>query len=213
MKIYNDYEKNLSLYESITRSRKRSVYFYFIIASIFAIFLFFCPKVWYFYAIFGMLAVGFYGLMAFTIYYLYFYPKKIKIFEEILEDYRENKIIKELNRRGLKKDNLDCVISPYRYIRIAYIQNDNIYSEVRIESTRHGYSTLLTPDFVKNYSKKVIITNFRNNGKFKYIDNKKELSKKEFYNWTAEIFKDINLIEPLNNSLNEFLDVNKNDNN
>lgn len=210
MKIYNDYEKNLSLYESITRSRKRSIYFYFIIASIFVIFLFFCPQAWYFYATFGVLSFGFYMLMIVTIYYLYFYPKKVTIFNEILDDYKEGKIIKELNRRGLKKEQLDCVISPYRYIRIAYIHDDNIYTEVRIESTRHGYSAILTPDFVKNYSKKEIITNFKNlNGKFSYEDNKKELSKKAFYNWTAEIFKNEEIIEQLSSRLNEFLDVNK----
>ena len=89
MKIYNDYEKNLSLYESITRSRKRSIYFYFIIASIFVIFLFFCPQAWYFYATFGVLSFGFYMLMIVTIYYLYFYPKKVTIFNEILDDYKD----------------------------------------------------------------------------------------------------------------------------
>lgn len=214
MKIFNDYEKNLSLYESITRSRKRSVYLYFILATIFLIFLFFCPKIWYFYAIFGLLAFGFYALMLITIYYLYKYPKKVKIFEEILEDYKNNKIIKELNYRGLKKDNIDCVISPYRYIRIAYIHNENIHTEVRIESTRHGYAVELNPEYVKRYTKKEIVYNFRNFiGKYKYEDNKKDLSKKNFYDWTYKILSDISLIESLEMTINTFENNKNGDNN
>ncbi len=210
MKIFGNYEKNLSLYDSITRSRKRSVYFYFVIGSIFLIFLFFCPQIWYYYAVFGLLAFGFYMIMLVTIYYLYKYPKKVKIFDEIVEDYRSGKILKEINRRGIHKDKLDCVISPYRYIRIACIKNDNVYTEVRIESTRHGYATELTPDFAFKYPKRVIVSNFRKYiGRYNYIDNKKELTKKEFYNWVAEIFKDDNLARPLNEEVRQFLLNNK----
>ena len=213
MRISNDYEKNLSLYESITRSRKRSIYFYFIIATIFLIFLFFCPNVWYFYAIFGLLVFGFYMLMAFTIYYLYFYPKKVKIFDEILEDYKKNKIINELNKRGLKRDKIDCIISPYRYIRIAYIHNENIYTEIRIESTRHGYSCELMPDYVKKYTKKQIVFNFRSYiSKYIYEDNKKDLTKREFYSWAYDILKDESLTEPLQKAIDAF-EGNKNDDN
>ena len=214
MKIFNNYEKNLSLYESITRSRKRSIYIYFIIASIFVIFLFFCPKVWYFYAIFGLSAFGFYMLMIVTIYYLYKFPKKVKIFDEILEDYKKNKIIKELNKRGLKRDNIDAVISPYRYIRIAYVHNGNVYTEVRIESTRHGYAVELTPDYVKKYTKKQIVFNFRRLiSKYDYEDNKKELTKKEFYDWAYEKLSDISLIEQLNEAVLVFEGKNIDDNN
>ena len=205
MKIFSNHEKNLSLYDSITRSRKRSIYLYFILAGIFTIFLFFCPKVWYFYATFGLLAFGFIALTIFTYYYLYRYPNKVKLFDEILEDYRDNKIIRELSKRGLKRDNLDCVISPYRYIRIAYIYSDEIYYEVRIESTRHGYSTELTPDFVSKYNKKYIIRYFRYYiGKFKYIDNKKEMTKKQFYSWVHDIFTNEALLDDIKNELSIF---------
>lgn len=202
MKIFNDYEKNLSLYESITRSRKRSIYLYFILAGIFTIFLFFCPHQWYFYATFGLLAFGFFALTFVTYYYLYRYPKKVKLFDEILEDYKKNKIISELSKKGLRKDKLDCIISPYRYIRIAYVYNEELYYEVRIESTRHGYSTELTPKFVVQYPKRDIVRYFRLYiGKFKYEDNKKEMTKKQFYSWVHDIFVNEELMNDIKQEL------------
>ena len=213
MKIYNNYEKNLSLYESITRSRKRSIYLYFIIGSIFVIFLFFCPRIWYFYLIFGLFALALYILMGSTFYYMYRYPKKVKIFDEILEDYKAGKIIKELSHRGLKKDNLDCIISPYRYIRIAYIHNENIYTEIRLEQTRCGYASELTPNFVSNYTKKEIVSFFRKNiSNYKYEDNKSDLKKKDFYNFVEKIFKDEEIIKDLSQNLDAFLEIKNSDN-
>ena len=211
MKIFGDHEKNLSLYESITRSRKRSIFLYFIIAGIFIIFLFFIPEAyqkWYIYASVGLLAFGFLALTVITFYYLYRYPKKVTIFDEILEDYKKNKIINELSKRGLKRDNLDCVISPYRYIRIAYVYSDELYYEVRIESTRHGFSTELTPKFVMQYPKKDIVRYFRHYiGKFKYVDNTKEMTKNQFYSWVHDIFVNKELM----NDIKEELKIFKND--
>ena len=205
MKIYGDHEKNLSLYESITRSRKRSVYLYFILAGVFTIFLFFCHQKWYFYATFGLLAVGFFALTFFTYYYLNRYPKKVKIFDEILEDYKSNKIIRELSKRGLRKDNLDCVISPYRYIRIAYVYSEELYYEIRIESTRHGFSTELTPKFVMQYPKRDIVRYFSLYlGKFKYVDNTKEMTKKQFYAWCYDVFSNESLMDDIKQQLAYF---------
>lgn len=208
MKIFGDHEKNLSLYESITRSRKRSIFLYFIIAGIFIIFLFFIPEAyqkWYIYASIGLLAFGFLALTWFTFYYLYRYPKKVKIFDEILEDYKKNKIISELSKRGLKRDKLDCVISPYRYIRIAYVYSEELYYEVRIEQTRHGFSTELTPKFVVKYSKREIVKYFRHYiGKFKYEENTKEMTKNQFYSWVQSIFTNGELMNDIKEELNIF---------
>ena len=210
MKMFNDKEKNLSLYESITRSRKRSIYLYFILGSIFLIFLFFCPHVWYFYATFGLIGAGLYLLCGFTIYYIHFYPKKVTVFEDVLADYKDNKILRELHKKGLKKDNLDCVISPYRYIRIAYVYNEDIYYEIRIESTRHGYAIQPTPEFVAKYPKKDVLKYFKYFiGKFKYIDNNKDFSKKDFYNWCVEIFNNVELTKDIKESIDFYREHNE----
>lgn len=208
MKIYSDYEKNLTLYDSITRSRRRSIYLYFILASIFVIFLFFCPKQWYFYATFGVVAFGLYLATIVTWYYVYKYPKKITIFDDIVDDYRKNKIIYELSHKGLKKDDLDCVISPYRYIKIAYRKTDKIYMEFRIEPTRSGYCPTLMPDFVKDYPKSTIVKNFKFYlSRYNYTDNK-AITKKQFYKMVYDIFTNDDLIKDLEEDLKTFLENN-----
>lgn len=209
MKIYADYEKNLTLYDSITRSRKRSIYLYFILGSIFVIFLFFCPKQWYFYATFGTTAAGLYLVTFITWYYIYKYPKKITIFDDLVDDYRDNKIIRELTHSGLKRDDLDCVISPYRYIKIAYRKSDKIYMEYKIEPTRFGYCPTLMPDFVKDYSKTTIVKNFKNYiGKYNNTDYNETMKKKDIYKMIVDTFKNDELIKDLEEDLKRFLENN-----
>lgn len=128
-----EFEKNLELYESVTRSRKRGMSLFIFIALvciIVTIIMLILKNIYgLMFLFFGLVFIGF----AIFRYINYFYfDKKYPLYKEIFEDMKNRNIRKELQKRNLNLNTLEYEISPYIYLSIKIIDNDLCYKEFKI---------------------------------------------------------------------------------
>ena len=95
-----EFEKNLELYESITRSRKRGMFLFFFIALvcvIVATVMLILRNIYGLMALFfGLVFLGF-GLFRYINYF--HFDKKYTLYKEIFEDMKTKNIRKEFQKR------------------------------------------------------------------------------------------------------------------
>ena len=181
-----EFEKNLELYESITRSRKRGMFLFFFIALvcvIVATVMLILRNIYGLMALFfGLVFLGF-GLFRYINYF--HFDKKYTLYKEIFEDMKTKNIRKEFQKRDLNLNILEYEISPYIYLSIKMIDNDLCYKEFKIYKNKTYISFGVSKKMLETDT--VTFRKYLKNkyGKQKYLF-KNNITREEFYNLIVE---------------------------
>ena len=182
MKIYSDYDKKLRDFYAVERNHRRGYKLYLFLAfslSIVSIILLInylnnkslTNLIYFIVSIVACILFLLAGL--FRMYIFNGLSKKKPLFNEILNLYKDKKLISLIANYGIDKANLDSIIVPNGYITIAYIYDKYCYIEASVERGVFSFKKEVTT-FVKQNSEAKTFDKYlkKKYGKTKTINSK-----------------------------------------
>lgn len=184
MKIFKDHEKMLKHYDACDRMRKRYAKL-FGFAAIVLVVIGIVKLIQHDYYVSLILIISAIMIAIAILVRVLITKRRTKkcpLYQEILTDLRNNNIIRELAKRGLKNDKIDCIADPNFSIKIGYLYNKNIYYSFKLYLGDLDYGLELT-DKMYNIPADIFDRNLKKKyGKYK-VKKVYGMTKNEFYDF------------------------------